>query len=431
MRKRLAGLCTASMLLTVAALILTACGPRPVVVNDLLEVPTAREVSNRLVNATVGRLAVAVAPAVTDKASESWLAPTPTPVDASLFDKVFGMVRAEMAAPEAAQPRQETWGTVAAPSLNVRSGPGTEHPVIAALTAGERLQIAEQTAGWVRFLLPDGRTGWSSADYVNAEDPAAALTQPAAAPVAVPVAAAAKALVLADVLNVRDRPDLSGAVIASLGRQECVDMLGRQNGWVHVSLTAVKTGWCHGDFVQAVEFCPTPAPADPYAIGGVAGAQTIAQTVAASPMPALPVAASPQLVPNGSVIMSTSLHECFGGGYDELRYVRAGTPVQALGVGPFTPPPGQADDLGPGPYAKIRLWDGQYAWIAAAAVGVDPATAAQLSGQCEPGDRIDWSLIATLAPTATPRPQDNPQLRETATPRVTPTATHTHKKRDE
>jgi len=139
--------------------------------------------------------------------------------------------------------------------------------------------------------------------------------------------------------------------------------------------------------------------------------------------------------------MSTNLHECFGGGYDELRYVRAGTPVQVLGVGPFTPPGAQANDMGPGPYAKIRLWDGQYAWIAAAAVGVDPATATQLSGQCEPGDRIDWSVIAThtptplpaatQAPTATPRPPSISSVRATATPRVAPTATHTHEKRDE
>ena len=432
MRKRFAGVRAAWLVVSLTALSLAACSPKNTATNDLIYVPTVRQISTRLVNATVGRLQI---PA--PEAAEVWLLPTPTPVASSLFDKVFGKARPSEAPqePDAAQATQGTWGTVTVQSLNVRNGPGTEYPVLTALAAGERLQIAEQASGWVRFMLPDGQTGWSLEDYVNIE----AVEVAAAHSAARPASGGVKAIVLAEMLNVRERPELTSNVIAALGRQECVEILGQENGWVQVGLTAEKTGWCRGDFVQEVAVCPTPAPPDPYAVGGAVSVPVGSESAPVSAVATPTRAALSPLAPNATVVTSTNLHECFGGGWDELRYVRAGTPVQVLGAGPFVPPGSQANDMGPGPYVKIRLWDGQYAWIAAQAVGVDAASAAQISGQCEAGDRIDWSLITPPTPTPMPAPTQGPaatpqpasQLRPTATPRATPTAAHEHEKRDE
>ncbi len=411
MRNGFAGARAAFSAMALAVMLLAACSPKNSADNDILQIPTARQISTRLVNATVGRLHLP-----STGGGEKWLLPTPTPVDAGLFDKVFGKPRALETPANPAQETQSALGIVLVASLNVRSGPGLEHAVIAAVSAGDRLPVVEQTGGWVRLSLPDGRTGWSAQEYVAIDgDVQAAAVSPSAG---------AKAVILADMLNVREQPDLGGIVIAALGRQECVDILEQQDGWVRVSLPTAKSGWCFGQYVQEVAVCPTPAAPNPHAVGGASAAQS-------APASAPTIAAQQPLKPNASVVMSTHLHECFGGGWDELRYVRAGTPVQVLGAGPFAPPGNHAAEMGPGPYVKIRLWDGQFAWIAAKAVGVDAARIAQISGQCEPGDRIDWSAITPPTPTPVSMRVTAASSLPTATPRPAATPRYTHQKRDE
>ncbi len=415
MRNGFAGVCVAFSAMALAVLLLAACSPKNTPDNDMFQVPTARQISTRLVNATVGRLHL---PSV--ESGEKWLLPTPTPVDAGLFDKVFGKPRALETPAGPAQEAQTALGIVLAASLNVRNGPGLDHAVITTVSAGDRLPVVEQAGGWVRFSLPDGQTGWAAEEYVTIDGD----VQAAGQAVAASLSDGAKVVILADMLNVRERPDLTGNVIAALGRQECVDMLGEQDGWVKVGLPTAKTGWCFGEYVQQAAVCPTPASPNPHAVGGAAAAQS-------APPSAPTLAAQQPLKPNASVIMSTNLHECFGGGWDELRYVRAGTPVQVLGAGPFAPPGNHADEMGPGPYVKIRLWDGQFAWIAAKAVGVDAARIAQIAGQCEPGDRIDWSVITPPTPTPVITPAAAASTLPTATPGPTATPRYTHQKRDE
>ena len=253
MRKKLTATRVAWLAGCVTALLLAACSPKNTATNDLLYVPTARQISTRLVNATVGRI-----PIPERREVKEWLLPTATPLAAGIFDKVFGkLIPPQVEA--AAAPAGRMWGTVTVLLLNVREGPGSDYTILTALDVGERLPVVEQSEGWVRFTLPDGRSGWSAAEYVTLEVEVIKTPQPPAA---------AKAIVLVELLNVRDQPDVSGAVVAALGKQECVTMLGQQDGWVQVGLPSAKSGWCHGDFVQAAAVCPTPAPPDLYAVGG-------------------------------------------------------------------------------------------------------------------------------------------------------------------
>ncbi len=316
-----------------------------------------------------------------NRRGEKWLLPTPTPVDAGLFDKVFGKPRALETPANPAQETQSALGIVLVASLNVRSGPGLEHAVIAAVSAGDRLPVVEQTGGWVRLSLPDGRTGWSAQEYVAIDgDVQAAAVSPSAG---------AKAVILADMLNVREQPDLGGIVIAALGRQECVDILEQQDGWVRVSLPTAKSGWCFGQYVQEVAVCPTPAAPNP--------------TPSAAPPP--PRVRRPRrrrlpqqpLKPNASVVMSTHLHECFGGGWDELRYVR-GHAGAGVGRRPVCAAGQSRRRNGAGTVCE----DSSVGW----AVCLDRGEGrrrrreriAQISGQCEPGDRIDWARSRRLRP---------------------------------
>ena len=58
----------------------------------------------------------------------------------------------------------------AEPSLNVRSGPGTEHEILTKLPTGTVVIVAETLDGWVRlrFLHEGSLTeGYASADYIT------------------------------------------------------------------------------------------------------------------------------------------------------------------------------------------------------------------------------------------------------------------------
>lgn len=63
---------------------------------------------------------------------------------------------------------QPQGGTVLAVRLNVRSGPGTDYPILGQLQRKDRVQVLERRQGWLRILYPTGPEGsaWVSAAYV-------------------------------------------------------------------------------------------------------------------------------------------------------------------------------------------------------------------------------------------------------------------------
>lgn len=51
--------------------------------------------------------------------------------------------------------------TVTGNSVNVRTGPGTNFPVVAKMTAGDKVTLKDQAFGWYKVVLADGSTtGW-------------------------------------------------------------------------------------------------------------------------------------------------------------------------------------------------------------------------------------------------------------------------------
>ncbi len=57
---------------------------------------------------------------------------------------------------------------VVATRLNVRAGPGPEHPVVGKLAQGEQVRVLEELNGWKR-IRPDagGLEGWVAGEYVR------------------------------------------------------------------------------------------------------------------------------------------------------------------------------------------------------------------------------------------------------------------------
>jgi len=74
----------------------------------------------------------------------------------------------------ASHPIKETLQTTA-PSLNVRTGPGTKHAILGQLSLGTKVSVLETREGWHRIVLKSGKGGWIFAGYT--ESPAAAASR--------------------------------------------------------------------------------------------------------------------------------------------------------------------------------------------------------------------------------------------------------------
>jgi len=78
-------------------------------------------------------------------------------------------------------------GRVTASKLNMRRGPGTEHPVVGALERGQKVQILGERGGWLEVAAksPKGAPalrGWVSGKYVERRDAPADAAKPGVKP---------------------------------------------------------------------------------------------------------------------------------------------------------------------------------------------------------------------------------------------------------
>jgi uncharacterized protein (TIGR02594 family) len=132
--------------------------------------------------------------------------------------------------------------TTTAETLNVREGAGANHPIITQLPKGTRVQRLESANDWFRIQTADGRTGWISARFAQADGGAA----PAPAP------AVTRLRVTATTLNLREGPDKSAAVRTQLPHSLVVEQLERSadGAWVRVRTSKGTEGWVSASFVE-------------------------------------------------------------------------------------------------------------------------------------------------------------------------------------
>lgn len=131
--------------------------------------------------------------------------------------------------------------TVAASSLNVRSGPGTANPVVGTLAQGTVVDGLEDGGEWRKISAPGGVTGWASAKFL----------EPAAAP------APALFTVAASSLNVRGGPGTANAVVGTLSQGTVVQGLEDRDGWKRIAVQGGITGWASAQFLHPA--VPQPA----------------------------------------------------------------------------------------------------------------------------------------------------------------------------
>ncbi len=62
----------------------------------------------------------------------------------------------------------DTLGVVTTSRLNVRSGPSTKYRVVDKVVRNEKVTILQNSNGWYKVKLHDGKIGWSSTRYIKA-----------------------------------------------------------------------------------------------------------------------------------------------------------------------------------------------------------------------------------------------------------------------
>ncbi|HVA89694.1 MAG TPA: SH3 domain-containing protein [Chloroflexota bacterium] len=124
--------------------------------------------------------------------------------------------------------------------LNVRSGPGQNHPVLSAIYQHDKVVLLSRTTSWARILTSDGTRGWVLRQYLD---------EPG-----LPVRIQAAYLVArVPLLNVRTGPGLSFATSGSVYSGTHMQLVRETPNWVAVVLPGGTTGWVARQFTSPLK----------------------------------------------------------------------------------------------------------------------------------------------------------------------------------
>lgn len=115
-------------------------------------------------------------------------------------------------------------------SLNMRSGPGTDHSVIAVLSPSQTVTTTGNTSGgWYEVTTDSGQTGWASKTYLKATGSSASTDDSPSAPTASGSATTTSAV------NVRSGPGTSYSVLTVAAKGTTLPTTGKTSGgWTEV-----------------------------------------------------------------------------------------------------------------------------------------------------------------------------------------------------
>ncbi|MGZ4122166.1 MAG: SH3 domain-containing protein, partial [Tumebacillaceae bacterium] len=131
---------------------------------------------------------------------------------------------------------------VTAYDVNIRSGAGTEQPVVGHAQYGDTYEVAAVQNGWYQVKLNQGQTGWISASLV---------TEGSYFTSSNPTIQTAEAT--ADNLNVRDGASTSYEVITTISPGTTYPLLQTSGDWIQIRLPDERTGWVNKSFVKVAE----------------------------------------------------------------------------------------------------------------------------------------------------------------------------------
>lgn len=149
-------------------------------------------------------------------------------------------------------------GYVSVRRLNIRSGPGTDHPILAVARYQEVLSLTGRNYSmtWLQVRRANGQQGWASASFIVAS--AAHLSAlpilddipPTPIP---PPPSEATGYVTAYRLNVRTGPGLHHSLVGVLNRGRWISLIGRDttSTWLQIRLPDNSLGWVSARFIRS------------------------------------------------------------------------------------------------------------------------------------------------------------------------------------
>ncbi len=147
-------------------------------------------------------------------------------------------------------------------SVNIRSGPGTNHKITGSALRGDMFVVTGKSGDWYQVKLPGGSAGWIAAFLVNVSGSTAGQAK-ATSPV-VP-AVTGQAVVKGSILNMRSGPGTGYQVAGQLKQGAVLQILGKPGDWLKIKTSAGSTGWVASWLVTvnkpAVQTNTTPSPA--------------------------------------------------------------------------------------------------------------------------------------------------------------------------
>ena len=186
----------------------------------------------------------------------------------------------------AAESAAATNASVTGGTVNVRSGPGTNHGRVTIVSAGKRVTVLDKDGDWYHISF-DGKTGYIYADYLKPdESPQAAAPAPqetVAESAAEPAEAAENAentesvenaenteaaaeetsagIITGGTINVRSGPGTEYARLTRVTTGKRVTVLGKEDNWYHISFDD-KTGYVREDFLIEGDSLPSSGVGD-------------------------------------------------------------------------------------------------------------------------------------------------------------------------
>ncbi len=140
--------------------------------------------------------------------------------------------------------------------VNVRSGPGTNYPLVGFAPRGTTYLLTGQSGAWYRISF-DGKVGYISAAYFSIP-PMVQVPQPAAP---TPESGQGTIVNCNNSVNVRSGPGTNHSVIGSASKGATYTITGQSGSWYIIAFSG-KTGYISADYFSASSM-PAPQPAGP------------------------------------------------------------------------------------------------------------------------------------------------------------------------
>jgi len=118
--------------------------------------------------------------------------------------------------------------------VNLRSGPGTNHSLVAALPKDTILLEEDEEDNWIRVVTERGEKGWIAAEYTEGADAVVAVST-------------------GNRLNVRAGPSVRQAVIGQIDRGDPVILIETKDGWGHIRYAEGSYGWVSSKYLEELQ----------------------------------------------------------------------------------------------------------------------------------------------------------------------------------